>query len=75
MSKTPFIYILTNTNDSVLYTGVTSDIINRVNQHRLGTASKFTKKYNIHEVVYFQESGPRTAAYAREKNLSRITKE
>jgi putative endonuclease len=65
------LYILTGKNPTLSYNGFISNIINRVNQYRLGTASKYTKKYNIHEVVYFQETGPRTKAYARENKSKR----
>lgn len=74
MSEKYFIDILTEKNPTVFYTGFPGNVVNRVNQHRLGTASKFTKKYNIYKVVSFQETGPRTKGYAGKKtNLSRIT--
>ncbi|MFC3096795.1 GIY-YIG nuclease family protein [Alteraurantiacibacter palmitatis] len=49
-----FVYILTNRKGGVLYIGVTSDLANRVMQHRSGAVLGFTKKYNCHRFVWFQ---------------------
>ncbi|ABC63691.1 GIY-YIG nuclease family protein [Erythrobacter litoralis] len=52
--KGGFVYILTNRKDGVLYLGVTNDLANRVEQHRTGTVSSFTKKYQCHRLVWFE---------------------
>jgi putative endonuclease len=54
MEKGGFVYIMTNKNHTVLYTGVTSDLINRIQQHiqRLMSGS-FTSRYNINKLVYY----------------------
>ena len=50
-----FVYIITNKNNSVLYTGVTSDIMERVEQHKLKKHPKgFSAKYNLYKLVYFE---------------------
>ncbi len=49
-----YVYILTNRNDGVLYIGVTNDLSRRVEQHRAGMVSSFTKKYQCHRLVWFE---------------------
>lgn len=49
-----FVYILTNKRNGVLYIGVTNDLARRVDQHRIGAVSSFTKKYNCHQLVWFE---------------------
>ena len=48
------VYIMTNAHNTVLYTGVTNNIQRRVLEHRSGTGSKFTKKYNVVKLVYVE---------------------
>jgi putative endonuclease len=58
--KSGFVYIMTNKNNTVLYTGVTSNLPNRVQQHKQKYALSFTSKYNVNKLVYweaFQEIG------------------
>ena len=50
-----FVYILTNRKDGVLYIGVTNDLATRIEQHRSGRVSSFTRKYNCHRLVWFEE--------------------
>ncbi len=52
--KQGFVYILTNRKDGVLYIGVTNDLVVRVEQHRSGAVSGFTKKYQCHRLVWFE---------------------
>ena len=63
-----YTYILTNSNRTVLYIGVTNDLQRRINEHKAGLSS-FTKKYNVHQLVYFEEYPDINAAIAREKQL------
>jgi len=67
--KSLFIYILTNKNHTVLYTGVTSDLINRVIQHRNKLIKGFTSKYNVNKLVYYEEVGDPEFAIQREKQI------
>jgi putative endonuclease len=52
--KAGYVYILTNRPHGVLYIGVTDDLPKRVEQHRSGAVSSFTKKYNCHRLVWFE---------------------
>ncbi len=49
-----FVYILSNRNNTTLYTGVTNDLYRRVKQHKSGKGSKFTSKYNLTKLVYYE---------------------
>jgi putative endonuclease len=69
INKQYFIYIMTNTHDTVLYTGVTSDLANRVLQHKSGVGGIFTRKYNIHKLVYYEVGNDIYDAVAREKQI------
>ena len=69
-----FVYILANWNDSVLYIGVTSNLPNRLYQHKHGLADGFTKKYNVHKLVYYEEAPYLQSAIAREKQLKGWTR-
>ena len=64
-----FVYILSNWNDSVVYIGVTSNLPKRLYEHRNGLADGFTKKYNVHKLVYFEQTNDVYAAISREKQL------
>jgi putative endonuclease len=64
-----YVYILTNTTNSVLYTGVTADLTKRINQHLRGTGSGFTKKYHLTKLVYVETFESITEAIAREKQI------
>ena len=50
--RQPAIYIMTNSRNGTLYVGVTSNLINRVYQHKQGLQSGFTKQYNCTTLVY-----------------------
>lgn len=71
-------YILTNSNNTVLYTGVTSNLFIRINEHREGKYfNSFTKKYNCNKLVYFEGFNRIEDAIAREKQIkggSRVKK-
>lgn len=64
-----YIYILTNTINSVLYIGVTSDIITRVYSHKHKLTGGFTKRYNVNKLVYFEQFDDIFSAISREKQL------
>jgi putative endonuclease len=48
------IYIMTNANNTVLYTGVTNDLARRVYEHKNGLGSAFVKRYNAHKLIYYE---------------------
>jgi len=62
-------YIISNKNRTVLYIGVTSDLISRVIQHKTNEGSSFTKKYNCRDLVYYESFLSIAEAIAREKQL------
>ena len=64
-----FVYILSNWDDSVLYIGVTSNLPRRLYEHKNGLVDGFTKKYNIHKLVYFEQTNDVYSAISREKQL------
>ena len=67
--KQGFVYIMTNSTNTVFYIGVTSDIIRRVYEHKNNLIDGFTKKYNLHKLVYFEQFTLVEAAIDREKQL------
>ena len=60
---------MTNKNNTVIYIGVTSDLLNRVYQHKTKTYKGFTAKYNCDKLIYFEEFDDINLAIAREKQL------
>ncbi|MDX2173607.1 MAG: GIY-YIG nuclease family protein [Bacteroidota bacterium] len=73
------VYILTNKNHTTLYTGVTSNIVKRLFEHRNGIyKNSFTNKYSLHKLVYYEVFLRIEDAIAREKQIkggSRLKKE
>ena len=69
-----FVYILSNWDDSVLYIGVTSNLPKRLYEHRNGLVNGFTKKYNVHKLVYYEETSYLRSALEREKQLKGWTR-
>ena len=67
---TYYVYILTNKNNNVLYTGVTKDLVRRVYEHRNHLDKEsFTAKYNVTKLVYYEETTDVRAAIEREKQI------
>lgn len=65
------VYFMTNKNNTVLYIGVTSDLIKRVYQHKTKAYKGFTQKYNCNKLVYFEIFSDINEAIAREKQLKK----
>jgi len=78
IGKGGFIYILTNKNNTTLYTGVTSDLTSRLMEHiDKKYPASFSSKYNLNKLVYYEVFQSIEAAIAREKQIkagSRIKK-
>jgi len=72
--KQSFIYILTNKNKTTIYIGVTNDLKRRLIEHKNQIGSAFTKKYNIHHLVYFEKFEDINKAIEREKQLKGWTR-
>ena len=65
-----YVYILTNKHRTVLYTGVTNDLIRRVYEHKNHLEKgSFTAKYNVEYLVYFESTADVEAAIQREKQI------
>lgn len=69
--KQGYIYIMSNSFRSTFYIGVTSSLETRVWQHINGEGSAFVKKYNLHDLIYFEYFERITDAIDREKQLKR----
>jgi putative endonuclease len=63
------VYIMTNAHHTVLYTGVTNNLKRRVFQHKQGEGGVFTKKYNVHKLVYYEVGDDIHFAIMREKQI------
>jgi len=66
--KQYYVYIMIN-KSRTLYTGVTSNLIRRVYEHKNKLVNGFTKKYNITKLVYYEVTNEATSAIAREKQI------
>ena len=75
MNKTYYVYLLTNWNNKVLYTGVTSNLEGRVYQHKNKLIKGFTEKYNINKLVYFEQTSDIESAITREKEIKHWRRE
>ena len=70
MERGGYIYILTNNSHTVLYTGVTSNLGNRIFEHRTGFyKNSFTSKYNVTKLVYYEGFTSIEEAIHREKQI------
>ena len=68
------VYILASYS-RVLYTGVTRDLLRRIHQHRVGEIPGFTKKYQVTQLVYFEQSTSARFAFDRERQIKGWTRE
>lgn len=73
--KTSYVYILSNKNKTVLYIGITANLLERIESHKKGNGSIFTRKYNVIELMYFEEFNDITLAIKREKQLKKWNKD
>ena len=69
MNNNDFVYILTNHANTVLYTGVTNNVVRRVYEHKHKLVGGFTSKYNITQLVYYEGTNDVQTALAREKQI------
>ena len=69
ISREYCIYVMTNTHNAVLYTGVTNNLQRRVFEHKNGRGSIFTRKYNLHKLVYYEVGEDLRSAIAKEKQI------
>ena len=67
--KQYYVYIMANQWNTVLYTGVTNDLEKRVERHKTGNGSFFTRRYKVHKLVYYEVFNEVEEAIRREKQI------
>lgn len=67
MDKNFYVYMLASDHYGTIYIGVTSDLPKRIWQHKNGVVEGFTKKYDVHNLVYYEEHHNAEAAIIRER--------
>ncbi|MBL1433694.1 MAG: GIY-YIG nuclease [Gammaproteobacteria bacterium] len=75
MSKQPYVYILASKKNGTLYIGVTSNLAQRIWQHKNNQTPGFTQKYNIHNLVYYEQHETMESAITREKQMKKWKRE
>ena len=73
--KYPAVYILASQKNGTLYIGVTSNLVQRIWQHKNHQVEGFTKKYDVTNLVYFEQAETMESAIVREKILKKIGRE
>ena len=71
MERTPCVYILASKFNGTLYIGVTSNLVKRVWQHKKGLVDGFSKKYHVHNLVWYERHEEMESAIVREKQLKK----
>ena len=69
MNKHPAVYILASKRNGTLYIGVTSDLVKRIWEHKNNLVDGFTKRYGIHNLVWYEMHESMQSAIEREKKL------
>ena len=69
--KQYYVYILASRKNGTLYTGVTSDLLKRIYEHKQNLMDGFTKKYHVHNLVYYEVHNDIGEAIAREKQIKK----
>ena len=70
-----YVYILTNKTNSVIYIGITNNLLRRLYEHKNKLLKGFTKKYNVNKLVYFEQTSDINEAIKREKILKKWNRE
>ncbi len=66
-----YVYILSNKRNGTLYVGVTSDLLKRVYEHKSDLVDGFSKKYGIHNLVWYEQHKTAESAISREKQIKK----
>ena len=69
MNKQPAVYILASKRNGTLYIGVTSDLVKRIWEHKNDMVEGFTKRYNVHRLVWYEMHDSMESPIIREKRL------
>jgi len=73
--KCYYVYLLTNSNNKVMYVGVTNDLRRRLYEHQNKLVKGFTEKYNVDKLVYYEQSSDVVTALTREKEIKKWRRE
>ncbi len=71
MSKQFYVYILASERNGTLYVGVTSNLPRRIQQHKNNQLDGFCEKYNVKQLVYFEQHDTAESAITREKQIKK----
>ena len=71
MIEQPYVYILASKKHGTLYIGVTSNLVQRIWQHKNNIVMGFTGKYNVNTLVYYEQHGTMESAITREKQMKK----
>jgi putative endonuclease len=66
-----YVYILSNKRNGTLYTGVTSDLVKRIYEHKNNLVDGFTKKYSIHRLIWYEPHETAETAIIRERQIKK----
>ena len=69
--KQYYVYILASKRNGTLYIGVTNNLLKRVDEHKNKLIDGFTKKYNVHNLVYYEQYNDISSAINREKQMKK----
>ncbi len=69
LTKTYYLYMMSNFTNSVIYTGVTNNLERRVYEHKNKMIKGFTERYNVNKLVYYEACQDIASAIAREKQV------
>ena len=69
--KPGFVYIMASKRNGTLYVGVTSDLAQRVGQHKSGLVEGFTRRYTVHTLVWYEKHDSIETAIHREKDIKK----
>ncbi|MFA5934411.1 MAG: GIY-YIG nuclease family protein [Candidatus Paceibacterota bacterium] len=75
MEKIPCVYILANKRNGTTYIGVTSNLKRRIFEHKNNLVDGFTKRYKIHNLVYYETGDSMEGAIEREKQIKNYSRE
>jgi putative endonuclease len=75
MPKQTAVYILASKRNGTLYTGVTSDLVKRIWEHKNDLVDGFTKQYRVHNLVWYELHADMITAIEREKNIKEWKRE
>ncbi len=74
-NKDYYVYIMANKRHTVLYIGVTNNLTRRIHEHKNGLVEGFTKKYNCHKLVWFEQTNDVYEAIKAEKRMKKWKRE